>query len=127
MSSDKGFRLSLLARWNLISAILLIAYAVLLLCYTNYLHSVGGLTFSVFLLLVGVGVVFKRKIAILVFKVLLGVFLVLLLAGMINPFVIEEAKDDLTRYYFLSTVAIVVCGAVLALTVLGEKYGKAPR
>jgi hypothetical protein len=121
MASYRGFTLGLLQRWNLISAMLLIVHAISLLYHAYDLRSVVDLSLALFLLIVGAGVILRNKIAILLLKIFLGGSIVILLSGMINPFLISEAKHDLAHFYSSTALAIVVCSAVLALIILGER------
>jgi hypothetical protein len=126
MGNDKGFILGVMERWNLIAATLLIAYAFFWASSYQY-DFIGGLTPALLLLIVGAGVVLKRKIAILVYKILLWGFLVILPCGVINPFLIMDSRVEhfsLTRVYCFSALAFAACSALLMLIAWGQKREK---
>ena len=124
MGSDKRFILGLIERWHLITATLLIAYAIFLSCYAYDLNSVSDLTQALFFSIVGAGVILKKKIAVLIYKILLWGGVALLLIAMTNPHVIVESHIEsysLIRYYCFCTLAIAACSGVLTLIVLGQR------
>jgi hypothetical protein len=129
MGNDRRFISGLVERWNLLVAILFFAFAVVQFdnIYDDS-HAVASLALAwpLFLVIVGVGVAGKKRLAVLFAKILLGGCLVLFLTSLVSPFVILELKRNggVFRFYFFSAVVIVACGAALKLIVLGERCGE---
>jgi hypothetical protein len=122
MGCDKGFILGVMERWNLIAAAPLIACAVFLACYAC--DFVSGLALALFLSIVGAGVVLKRKVAILIYKLILWSYIVLCLTQVTNPYVIAESHIEsysLTGFYCFCALVIGAGSAVLILIAWGQK------
>ena len=85
------------------------------------------LALALFLSIVGVGVVLRRKMAILAYKVVLWVAIGLLLSVITNPHVVIESRIEsfsLSQFYCISALALAACSSVQALIVVGEKLDK---